>query len=312
MKKLFLVLAVIFVCFGAKAQQFTNPGFETWSAGKPQGWSSIELMGITLSDIAKSSDSHSGDYSVKVAPKMMNATLAAMLQTEPYPMSGMLTNGAFNFELLMQIFANGGEDLDYMQMLADVITGGLPVSPENQPTSINGYFKFISQETGFFELTVLLISEENEQRTIVGLGAYYSDDMGMEYKTDAFQSFEMPIYYLSETPATEIVFMAMVDTEDLTPTVYPELYLDDITIEYSSVSLEEVANAQEITVYPNPTNGKIRINCENNSHIQIVNPLGQVVKQINNYTTNSLIEIEQKGIYFVRVNGEKATKLIVK
>ncbi|MBO7277747.1 MAG: T9SS type A sorting domain-containing protein, partial [Bacteroidales bacterium] len=52
--------------------------------------------------------------------------------------------------------------------------------------------------------------------------------------------------------------------------------------------------------------------CENNSHIQIVNPLGQVVKEINNYTSNSLIEIEQKGIYFVRVNGEKATKLIVK
>ena len=41
-------------------------------------------------------------------------------------------------------------------------------------------------------------------------------------------------------------------------------------------------------------------------------PLGQVVKEINNYTSNSVIEIEQSGIYFVRVNGEKTTKLIVK
>jgi hypothetical protein len=82
-------------------------------------------------------------------------------------------------------------------------------------------------------------------------------------------------------------------------------------INYSS-SLEDVETEVATAIYPNPTNGKIRINCENNSHIQIVNPLGQVVKQINNYTTNSLIEIEQSGIYFVIINGEKATKLIVK
>jgi hypothetical protein len=81
-------------------------------------------------------------------------------------------------------------------------------------------------------------------------------------------------------------------------------------INYSS-SLEDVETEVATAIYPNPTSGKVRINCENNSHIQIVNPLGQVVKEINNYTSNSLIEIEQKGIYFVRVNGEKATKLVV-
>ena len=82
-------------------------------------------------------------------------------------------------------------------------------------------------------------------------------------------------------------------------------------INYSS-SLEDVETAVATTIFPNPTNGKIRINCENNSYIQIVNPLGQVVKEINNYTPNSIIEIEQSGIYFVRINGEKTTKVIVK
>lgn len=312
MKKLLLVLAVMFMCFTAKAQQFTNNSFENWSANMPQGWSSIDLMGFTLSDVAQSSDAHSGNYSVKVAPKMISSTLAAMMQTEPYPMSGILTNGSFNFELLMQILAGAGEDADYMQMLADVITGGLSLTPENQPTSVNGYFKFNPQESGYFELTVLLVNEENGIRSVVGVGVYYSDDMGMKYKADAFQTFEMPIYYLSEMPATEIIFMAMVDTEDLEPTVFPELYLDDIVIEYGAVSLDEMTSTQNTTIYPNPSNGKIRINCENNSHIQIINPLGQIVKEINNYTPNTNIEIEKSGVYFVKTNGQKAVKLIVK
>ena len=128
--------------------------------------------------------------------------------------------------------------------------------------------------------------------------------------TEGFQQFEFPIMYISDLPANEIVFLALVACEEFQTTNFPELYLDDMMINYSS-SLEDVEKTNLISVYPNPTSGKVRINCENNSHIQIVNPLGQVVKEINNYRSNSLIEIEQKGIYFVRVNGEKATKLVV-
>jgi hypothetical protein len=316
MRKLFLVLAVSLMCFTAKAQQFANPSFENWTANMPQGWSTLGFMGFNLCTMEQSTDAHTGDYSVKIAPKMLDATIAAMMQMEPVAFPGFLTNGNFNIEVLMQLFMGGDTEIteeDYMYLLTNMITGGEQIEEDNQPTSVSGYYKFNYQpetETtyDYFEMMALMFGDVEGQRTIVGMGAFYSDDMFA--KTGEFQQFEMPIYYLTEYPANEIVYIAIVGCEETRITNFPELYLDDMMINYSS-SLEDVEKTNLISVYPNPTSGKVRINCENNSHIQIVNPLGQVVKEINNYTSNSLIEIEQKGIYFVRVNGEKATKLVV-
>lgn len=317
MKKALLVLAVIFMCFTAKAQQFTNPSFETWAANMPQGWTSLGFMGMNLCEVSKSTDANTGDYAVKVAPKMLPSSIATMMQVEAFAIPGFLTNGTINFELLLELFTQGDTnigEMDYMNLLTNLITGGLQIEEDNQPSTISGYYKFNYQpetETAYdyFEMTALLLGEVEGVRTIVGLGAFYSDDVLA--KTEGYQQFEMPIYYISEQPANEVVYLAIVGCEETRTSNFPELYIDDITISYTS-SLADVANTQQTIVYPNPTSGKVRINCENNSHIQIVNPLGQVVKEINNYTSNSVIEIEQSGIYFVRINGEKTTKLIVK
>ncbi len=317
MKKVLLVLAVIFMCFTSKAQQFTNSSFETWAANMPQGWSSLGFMGMNLCEVSKSTDANTGDYAVKVAPKMLPSSIATMMQVESFAIPGFLTNGTINFELLLELLAQSDTtmgEMDYMNLLTNLITGGLQIEESNQPSTINGYYKFNYQEEtetayDYFEMTALLFGEVEGIRTIVGLGAFYSDDVFA--KTEGYQQFEMPIYYVSQQPANEVIYLAIVGCEETRTANFPELYLDDIMINYES-SLEDVANTQEISVYPNPSNGKLRINCENNSHIQIVNPLGQVVKEINNYTPNSVIEIEQSGIYFVKVGGRKATKLIVK
>ena len=312
MKKLFLVLAVSLMCFTTKAQQFTNPSFETWAANMPQGWSTLGFMGFNLCTMEQSTDANTGDYSVKIAPKQLDASIAAMMQMEPIAFPGFLTNGNFNIEVLMQFMQNAGSEIteeDYMYMLTNLITGGLQIEENNQPTSVSGYYKFnwYNYDYDYFEIMAVLFGTVEGQRTVVGMGLA---DGYPGAKTEGFQSFEMPIHYLSEQPANEIVLITIVAGDEFQTTNFPELYLDDIMINYSS-SLEDVETEVATTIFPNPTSGKVRINCENNSHIQIVNPLGQVVKEINNYTSNSLIEIEQKGIYFVRVNGEKATKLVV-
>lgn len=312
MKKLFLVLAVSLMCFTAKAQQFTNPSFENWAANMPQGWSTLGFMGFNLCTMEQSTDANTGDYSVKIAPKQLDASIAAMMQMEPIAFPGFLTNGNFNIEVLMQFMQNAGSEIteeDYMYMLTNLITGGLQIEENNQPTSVSGYYKFnwYNYDYDYFEIMAVLFGTVDGQRTVVGMGLA---DGYPGAKTEGFQSFEMPIHYLSEQPANEIVLITIVAGDEFQTTDFPELYLDDMMINYSS-SLEDVETEVATAIYPNPTSGKVRINCENNSHIQIVNPLGQVVKEINNYTSNSLIEIEQKGIYFVRVNGEKATKLVV-
>ena len=313
MKKLLVVLAVSLMCFTAKAQQFTNPSFETWAANMPQGWSTLGFMGFNLCTMEQSTDANTGNYSVKIAPKMLDATIAAMMQMEPIAFPGFLTNGNLNIEVLMQFMQNAGSEIteeDYMYMLTNLITGGLQIEENNQPTSVSGYYKFnwYNYDYDYFEIMAVLFGTVEGQRTVVGMGLA---DGYPGAKTEGFQSFEMPIHYLSEQPANEIVLITIVAGDEFQTTDFPELYLDDIMINYSS-SLEDVENTVATTIFPNPTSGKIRINCENNSYIQIVNPLGQVVKEINNYTPNSIIEIEQSGIYFVRINGEKTTKVIVK
>lgn len=316
MKKLLVVLAVSLMCFTTKAQQFTNPSFETWAANMPQGWSTLGFMGFNLCTMEQSTDAHTGDYSVKIAPKMLDATIAAMMQMEPIAFPAFFTNGVINFEMLMQIMMNDGSDIteeDYMNLLSNFITGGLQIEEGNRPTSISGYQKFNNQSGEANMMMALVFNTENEQRTIIGLGEYFAegDYYGKKTMTEGFQQFEFPIMYISDLPANEIVFLALVACEEFQTTNFPELYLDDMMINYSS-SLEDVETEVATTIFPNPTSGKVRINCENNSHIQIVNPLGQVVKEINNYIPNSIIEIEQSGIYFVRINGEKTTKVIVK
>ena len=313
MKKLLVVLAVSLMCFTAKAQQFTNPSFETWAANMPQGWSTLGFMGFNLCTMEQSTDANTGNYSVKIAPKMLDATIAAMMQMEPIAFPGFLTNGNLNIEVLMQFMQNAGSEIteeDYMYMLTNLITGGLQIEENNQPTSVSGYYKFnwYNYDYDYFEIMAVLFGTVEGQRTVVGMGLA---DGYPGAKTEGFQSFEMPIHYLSEQPANEIVLITIVAGDEFQTTDFTELYLDDIMINYSS-SLEDVETEVATTIFPNPTNGKIRINCENNSYIQIVNPLGQVVKEINNYIPNSIIEIEQSGIYFVRINGEKTTKVIVK
>ena len=198
MKKLLVVLAVSLMCFTAKAQQFTNPSFETWAANMPQGWSTLGFMGFNLCTMEQSTDAHTGDYSVKIAPKVLDATIAAIMQIDSVAYPGFLTNGNFNIEVLMQLLMGGDTEIteeDYMYLLTNIITGGLQIEEDNQPTSISGYYKFNYQPENettydYFEMMALLFGEVEGERTIVGMGAFYSDDMFA--KTGEFQQFEMP------------------------------------------------------------------------------------------------------------------------
>ena len=108
MKKLFLVLAVSLMCFTTKAQQFTNPSFENWAANMPQGWSTLGFMGFNLCTMEQSTDANTGNYSVKIAPKVLDATIAAIMQMDSMAFPGFLTNGNFNIEVFMQFLPNAG------------------------------------------------------------------------------------------------------------------------------------------------------------------------------------------------------------
>ena len=80
-----------------------------------------------------------------------------------------------------------------------------------------------------------------------------------------------------------------------------QLNIDQFEVFYGPVS---VAEDHTMVVYPNPTNGNVKIEVEGMTHVTVVNMLGQVVYEKaleGNETTVDMSQFEL-GLYFVRVN----------
>ena len=74
-------------------------------------------------------------------------------------------------------------------------------------------------------------------------------------------------------------------------------------------------NSVSAKVYPNPTQGEVTIECENLSHVSIVNAYGQTVYNANVEGDQVRIDLSQmpKGIYMmhIKANGGHAVRKIV-
>lgn len=90
-----------------------------------------------------------------------------------------------------------------------------------------------------------------------------------------------------------------------------------------NLSLEEQANLNKVNMYPNPANGSVNFNIENNHDITslvVVDMLGKTVKTINTTKFNGLMKVDvsslNDGVYFIKVmQGSRVTqskKLMVK
>ena len=89
---------------------------------------------------------------------------------------------------------------------------------------------------------------------------------------------------------------------------------DDITLTFIScgVGIETIANSDEISLYPNPSNGNIAITVsqalQNGTTYKIVNLYGQVVKtgQLNSELTNFDLTDLASGNYFIQIEATDA------
>ena len=310
MKKVSLFLALAGVVFSLHAQQFTNGNFETWNGNSPQGWNSLGYMGLNLCDVSKSADAHSGNSAVRIAPKQLPAALSAILGVD-MAVPGFLTNGTVNMERVIELFTSS--DTTEMEFSPEVITSllqnGLTLS--EQPASINGYYKFDQKdvENDMFLLQALLFAGEGSERQIVGMGTFAAIP---DYAKDGdYQPFTIELMPLSEVPATELIFLALVSTDEgNTTTEMSSLLLDDVAIVYAS-GLEKLDLNSPVAVYPNPCNGNFSLNAPKGSSIRITDALGREVKRIEHYD-NSTISLNDKGIYFVNINNKEVGKLIVR
>ena len=292
---LFLIAAMAFCT--TYAQQFTNGNFESWSGNSPQGWNSLGYMGFNLCDISKSSDAHSGNAAVKIVPKPLPSIIASMV--------------GVNMEAVIDLFTNNGdEDTDFSpEVIMNLLHDGLRLN--EQPSSISGYYKFNEMDTAndIFLLQALLFAGEGEERQIVGMGTF--SEMPDLLKSADYLPFEIELINLTGIPATELIFLALVGTdEENTAANMASLLLDDLTINYNT-GLEKLDLTSQIAIYPNPCSGDFRLNAPAGSSVRITDALGRSVKNIESYD-NGTISLENKGIYFVNIDNKQVGKLIVR
>ncbi len=89
-------------------------------------------------------------------------------------------------------------------------------------------------------------------------------------------------------------------------TVDAEMTVNDVWGE-EPVSILDAPASIDVNVYPNPSNGIIRVEAEGTNQVSVISAIGQVIisKQIENKGTINLTN-NASGVYFVRVeNGNK-------
>ena len=309
MKKAVLFIGALIMAFSINAQQLTNNGFESWTGNIPQGWSTLGFMGFNLCDVNKTTDAHSGEFAITVAPAMLPSSLAAMMgMTESFAIPGVLTNGMIDINVLMELMGDTAafENMLSEEILTNILTGGMRLN--EQPSEITGYYKFEQVENSYdmFGVAGLLYATIEGERRLVGMG-FFSNEM--KNSSSGYQSFSMPFEYIYEIPADELIVLALVASEE-TATDFSTLYLDDLNVVYSS-GMEELVFDNKVTAYPNPTSGDFKLNGADGSKVIISDVLGREVLNIEKYDGQS-VTLSQKGVYFLNIEGKQTQKLIVK
>lgn len=309
MKKAVLFIGALIMAFSINAQQLTNNGFESWTGNIPQGWNTLGFMGFNLCDVNKTTDAHSGEFAITVAPAMLPSSLAAMMgMTESFAIPGVLTNGMIDINVLMELMGDTAafENMLSEEILTNILTDGMRLN--EQPSEITGYYKFEQVENSYdmFGVAGLLYATIEGERRLVGMG-FFSNEM--KNSSSGYQSFSMPFEYIYEIPADELIVLALV-VSDGTATDFSTLYLDDLNVVYNS-GIEEAIFDNKVAVYPNPTSGDFKLNGANGSKVIISDVLGREVLNIEKYDGQS-VTLSQKGVYFLNIEGKQTQKLIVK
>lgn len=309
MKKAVLFIGALIMAFSINAQQLTNNGFESWTGNVPQGWNTLGFMGFNLCDVNKTTDAHSGEFAITVAPAMLPSSLAAMMgMTEAFAIPGVLTNGMIDINVLMELMGDTAafENMLSEEILTNILTDGMRLN--EQPSEITGYYKFEQVENSYdmFGVAGLLYATIEGERRLVGMG-FFSNEM--KNSSSGYQSFSMPFEYIYEIPADELIVLALV-VSDGTATDFSTLYLDDLNVVYNS-GIEEAIFDNKVAVYPNPTSGDFKLNGADGSKVIISDVLGREVLNIERYDGQS-VTLSQKGVYFLNIEGKQTQKLIVK
>lgn len=260
--------------------QIPNAGFENWTDSQPDGWATSNVPDFVI-PVSQTNDSHSGNYAIK---------------GEVVPISTIV--------YLPTIQVNNGDNIYF-----DV---------DQKYTSLNGYFKFTSQNADEIFFGGLSVTDA-EANTVIGVGY-----IELSQNSSDFIPFSMEIEYFTDaTPGKMSLYFSI--SADSLPKPGTNYILDDLSLS-TVTGLEKHLQQNPETFalqqnYPNPFNPTTKINYQlteaGHTKLIVYDCNGEEVQTLinsnlsaGNYSISFNGSSLPSGVYFYRLTsgGFNATK----
>jgi hypothetical protein len=243
------VLAVIFTMLSFAQNPIPNPGFENWTGGNPDGWTSLNVPGYS-EPVMQSNDSHSGTYAVK----------GEVLNIAEENIPPIFFYGSSQFDISLNYtrltgyyqMTNMGEDV----LLADVYF----YDAQSNPVAL-GFAELESTSGGYQMFTVDMVYSVGSHQPVAGAFIFFQIVVA---SSSSLEDITAGSSFLLDDIAFDMVVTSLDDQKPAgTPLVF--------------------ALAQN---YPNPFNPATKISFSlptaEKAVLTVYNSLGQVIKTLLN------------------------------
>ena len=290
MKKIFTLLFISSVSISALFAQATpNPGFESWTHvaasfpapayDTPDSWNTLNPTTAGLGQITCVKGSAAGEFHAGAAAvKLITKSIAG--QTA----NGIATTGTIN-------------------TITQTIGGG--ISYTARPDSMIGFYKYTpaaATDNGFAEIQLLGAGGDTDT---VG----YVRFMTPSITVGTYTRFSKAIVYRSVSAVAKSIWILSSSKDAVTHTVNSTAYFDDVNLVFASTSNVAEQPKLQLTVGPNPSNGKLVINNTliNNGIFVLYDVTGRKIAEKRIEGTSTLIDLDAfpLGLYIYSITDEK-------
>ncbi|MGZ4035964.1 MAG: T9SS type A sorting domain-containing protein [Bacteroidia bacterium] len=290
MKKIFTLISIFLIATsGLFAQATPNLGFESWTHvaasfpapayDTPDSWNTLNPTTAGLGQITCVKGSAAGEYHAgSAAVKLITKSILG--QTA----NGVATTGTIN-------------------TTTQTIGGG--ISYTARPDSMIGFYKYTpggAGDNGFAEIQLLGSGGDTDT---VG----YVRFMTPSSTVGTYTRFSKAIVYRSPNPVVKSIWILSSSKDATTHIVNSTAYFDDVNLVFASTANVVEQPKLQLTVGPNPSNGRLVINNTliNKGTFVLYDVTGRKITEKKLEGTSTIIDLDEFpiGLYIYAITDEK-------
>ncbi len=312
MKKTFTLVMLLAGFLGLTAQNtIPNSDFELWSYGKPVGWT-VGLHGTITSFVnipvevnfgTQSSEAHGGSSAVKLVSSDFtipylgyNFNLPGILQAgESEGFSIPLEDILAIIQALQDTTGTSGFDPDNlatMSSLLQLLSKGVPCSAV--PASVTAWVKYQPQDGDY--LMMFAVAKKEGMPISYNYGIFQTDN------PNSYQKIGIDL----DAPNAECDSIMIIILSSTMMNSSSVLYVDDIALESSSVSIPNVEDFYG-KIYPNPAVNQLHIQPDNEKAYEwTLTDLSGRTLQTGKSTGETILDTKSyaTGMYLLQIVAE--------